>query len=873
MRKPPFWIGSLLAILLSALFVFAVSSNSDRAEGIALLSPSACPSGGCAAGQRLNFSLSYSVSPQSTGTNTQVCVYAPTGGWADFSTGWISDKGLVSSETYELGETNALCSTNLPTGYTWLAGASGKLPVETSSDQLEIALNIRATATSSGSLLFRVYEVDADGTEWSQTGEFTSASLSVAPLAQTVFVANNSTACGANSPCFINSGDDLAKGLGTGLRDAINAVSAGDTIQVLGDYLVKDKTVLLDKDVTLTGVGDASLTYYGSDCSNPLLSVTSGAVIQNLTLDGGACTSSSRTLIDIDSADEVAIHHNTLMDGNVGVLVQNNTGQVDIAFNAFEKQDSYAVYQEYSGSNVLIYANNIVENANGIQVLCNAEGQADHNFWGPGQTAASSVLGCQVSKCKELGAAALTISGTPGVSAELVTVTNSKQYAFNDQIAYSRSDSANYDLVIVNHGQGSSENVPFYDVLGNSISPCSNYYDIFLAEGESPSSLNLAFRYDLNVDCTAKIESPTSPYCASGSMAKYPLWWYDPAANVTEYWDTTGQAPEGKGAGGAPGQITSCDTGLNEIQVTLNNLAANRPRLSTDLGFTPFVVGLPNDGGVDLSQFTVTFDTTQNKIRWTTTAESNVAGFHVLRSDSENGTYARISPLIDSIGDTDIWASYYFNDESIQYTRTYYYKLEVVNMQGVSVEFHGPVSVITSTATPTSTLTQTPTVTRTPYPTRTSTPYYYRSPTSYYLRATATPIGSGPTQVRTYGPSPTPSRTSATKPTYDPTSDGYPSGEYPVGTESPSGSDGYPAENGTGAQISTPTPDPNDGPGGQDSGSPGQEQGKNGGNPSQGGQSDFNGQAIQWPYMTLGAGMGLLALGLLSWLLIKTRVH
>jgi len=25
--------------------------------------------------------------------------------------------------------------------------------------------------------------------------------------------------------------------------------------------------------------------------------------------------------------------------------------------------------------------------------------------------------------------------------------------------------------------------------------------------------------------------------------------------------------------------------------------------------------------------------------------------------------------------------------------------------------------------------------------------------------------------------------------------------------------------------------------------------------------------------MTLGAGMGLLALGLLSWLLIKTRVH
>lgn len=868
MRKSRFWIGSLLAICLSALFVFAVSSNSDRVDGIALLSPSACPSGGCAAGQRLNFSLSYSLSPQFNGTNTQVCVYAPTGGWADFSTGWISAEGLVSGALYAPGETSTLCSANPPTGYTWLAGAFGNLPGGTNSDRVEIALNISAAAPASGRLLFRVHEVDASGTNWSQTGEFTSASLSVAPLAQTVFIANNGAACGANSPCFINSGDDLADGLGTGLRDAINAASTGATLQVLGDYLIKDETVLIDKDLTLTGVNDASLTYYGSDCSHPMLSVTSGAVIQNLTLDDGACTSSSRTLIDIDSANEVAIHHNTLMDGYVGVLVRNNTGKVDIAFNVFETQDSYAVYQENNGSDVLIYANNILENANGIQVICNADGEADHNFWGAGQTAASSVLGCQVTKGKELGAAALTTTGTPGVSAEMVTVTASKQYAFNNQIAYSRSDGSNYGLIIVNHGQGSSENVPFYTVLGNSVSPCSNHYDIFLAEGESPSSLNLAFKYDLNADCTAKIESST--YCASGSMAKYPLWWYDPAANVTEFWDTTGQAPAGTGAAGAAGQITSCNTSLNEIQVTLNNLAANRPRLSTDLGFTPFVVGLPNDGGIDLSQFTVTFDTTQNKIRWTTTAESNISGFHVLRSDSENGTYARISPLIASIGDTQIGGIYYFNDESIQYTRTYYYKLEVVNIQGVSVEFHGPVSVITTTATPTSTLTRTPTVTRTPYPSRTPTPYYYRSPTSYYLRATATPIGSGPTQVRTYGPTPTPSRTSATKPTYDPTSDGYPAGEYPVGTESPSGSDGYPAENGTGGQISTPTPDPNDG---QDAASNGQDQDGNGENASQGGQSDFNGRAIQWPYMALGAGMGLLALGLLSWLLIKTRVH
>ena len=869
MRKRHLWLGSLLAIFLSALFVFSVFSNSDRADGIALLSPSACPSGGCAAGQRLNYSLSYAVSPQFNGTNTQVCVYAPFNGWADFGRGWISAAGLVTGATYAPGQINTVCASNTPPGYEWLGGAYANLPNASTSDQLEVALNISTSTITSGSILFRVFEVDAGGTNWSQTTEFTSSTLAVAPLAQTVFVANNAATCAANTPCFINSGDDLADGLGTGLRDALNAVSDGATLQLLGDYLIKDETVLIDKDVTLTGVNDASLTYYGSDCSNSMLSITAAATIQNLTLDDGSCTSSSRTLIDVDSADAVTIHNNTLMDGYIGVLVRNNTGQVDIAFNTFETQDSYAVLQENNGSDLLLYANNIVDNANGLQVICYADGAADHNFWGTGQTAPANVLGCQVSNGKELGAAALTVAGTPGVSAEKVTVTTSKQYAFNNKIAYSRSDGANYDLIIVNHGQGSSENVPFYNELGNSVSPCSNHYDVFLADGESPSSLNLALKYDLNADCTAQIESST--YCASGSMAAYPLWWYDPAANVTEYWDTTGQAPAGSGANGAAGQITSCNTSLNEIQVTLNNLAANRPRLSTDLGFTPFVVGLPNEGGIDLSQFTVTFDVTQNKIRWSTTAESNISGFHVLRSDTENGTYARISPLIASIGDTNIGGIYYFNDESILYTRTYYYKLEVVNQQGESIEFYGPVSVITSTATPTSTLTRTPTVTRTPYPTRTATPYYYRSPTSYYRRATATPIGSGPTQVRTYGPTPTPSRTSATKPTYNPTTandaSGYPADGYPViGTESPSGGDGYPAENGTGDQISTPAPNPD---GGQDAGTPGQEQGEN----TPGGSSNTSGGDIQWPFMALGAGFGVVALAFLSWVLIKTRVH
>ena len=744
------------------------------------------------------------------------------------------------------------------------------LPGTATSDQLEIAFNINASATTAGDLKLFVFQVDSGGTNWSQSADLTSSTLDVAALTPSVFIANNATACGANSPCFINSGDDLPNGFGTGLRDAVQAVTAGSTIQVLGDTFIKSETVLIDKALTLSGVGNARLTYSGSVCSNAMLSVTSEVTIENLTLDDGSCTSTSRTLIDVDSAQQVAIEHSTLRNGYVGILVRNNSGDVRVAFNVIDSQDSYAVFQETNGSNLMIMANNITDNANGIQLICNGSGDADHNFWGEDQSAFSSVLGCQVTQGKQLGAAGLTVANTPGISAEQVTVTSSKQYAFGNKIAFSRSGGTNYELIIVNHGRGAAENVPFYDTLGDSILACSNYYDVFLAEGETPSSLNLSLKYDLNAECTSKIES--SAYCGSGTMANYPLWWYDPAFNVTDYWDTTGQSPAGTGAGSVSGQTTTCNTSLNEIQVSLTDLASARPRLSTDLGFTPFVVGLENDGGIDLSQFTVTFDTTENKVRWSTSAESNISGFHVLRSDSENGTYARISPLIESIGDANIGGIYYFTDDSIQYTRTYYYKLEVVNKQGESVEFYGPVSVITSTATPTSTMTRTATLTRTPWPTRTSTPYYYRSPTSYYRRATSTPWG-GPTQVRTYGPTPTPSRTASTKPAYNPTSasgnDGYPANGYPLETQIAGEEGNYPPSNDSSYQISTPTPNDNQGHE-QDESSEGEN--SQGENPSQGSQSQFGDQGIQWPFMALGSALGLILLTLASWLLIKIRV-
>jgi hypothetical protein len=870
MRKH-FWIGSLLAVFLSAVFVISAFSNADRADDITLLSPSACPNGGCAAGQRLNLSLNYAVSPVYPATNTQVCVYAPAGGWADNSTGWISDEGELTHTAYTAGETGSLCSTNSPSGYEFVTGAYAHLADTASSDELELALNISSATSTDGDILTHIYEANGSGV-WVLTNELTPLSLSVAAHTNSVYVANTATGCANNSPCYVNSGDDLPDGLGTGLRDAVNAASAGDTLQILGDYTIKSESILVDQAVTLTGLQDAGLSYGGSTCSEPMLAVISGAAIQNLTLDG-TCGSSHRTLIDIDSPSAVAIEHNTLINGNLGIHLQDNTGGAKIAFNTLENNTGYAVYKEGSGGDVSTYANNIIGNGGSYQVNCNNSGSADHNFWGANETATSNALYCSTSNGKQLGAAIETSIGTPGVSAEQVTVTGFKQYAFGGEIAYNHDGGSNFDLIIVNHGQGADENVPFFNTLGNSITPCSDFYDVFLAEGASPSILNLSIEYD--TACESAIES--TDYCGSGNQEDAPLWWYDPANNVTEYWDTTGQVPDGSGAGSAVGQVTTCNSTSNQISVEVDSSPGSHPNLVNDLHFTPFVVGLPNEGGVDLSQFTVTFDGSDNKVRWTTTAENNISGFHVLRSDTENGTYSRISSLISSIGDSKIGGIYYYTDGSIQFTRTYYYKLEVINKQGESVQFYGPKSVLTSTATPTSTMTRTPTKTRTPYPTRTSTPYYYRSPTSYYRRATATPLG-GPTRVRTYGPTPTPSRTSATKPTYNPSqsgSSGYPSEGYPVGTQMPPDDSGYPPGSEGGYQVSTQGSSSEQGSSGEqgdNSSGDDRESGEQGS--SQGGQPSQPGsQSIQWPFLVLGAISGVLILAGVSFLLIKTRFN
>ncbi|HZU86265.1 MAG TPA: hypothetical protein VFF78_02205, partial [Anaerolineaceae bacterium] len=313
LRNLPFLfiIAALLAYPLISTGI--VNAAGPKANNLVMTSPTDCPATGCAAGQRLNFRAEFDLAPQySGGPNTQFCAYAPAPDWAgSFS---INLTGLISGTAYTNGETTGVCSANLPAGYAFIGGGYASLPLGAFADQLSFVTRINPTAISSGAVVVRLFQVTADGNTWIQSAQLLR-NIPVAPITSSVYVANDALTCESYSPCFINSADDLPDGLGTGLKDAIDAQSSPTTITLLGNYTIKSNTVLLNQAHTLQGLSDSSLTYSGSLCSQPMLRITSGATVQNLNINGGTCAATRRDLLVLESDTPVNIVSNDLTQG------------------------------------------------------------------------------------------------------------------------------------------------------------------------------------------------------------------------------------------------------------------------------------------------------------------------------------------------------------------------------------------------------------------------------------------------------------------------------------------------------------------------------------------------------------------------------
>lgn len=744
------WFAGFFVMALIFLRVSLTHAEPVRqSTSLTMLAPAGCPAGGCAAGQRLSYRLNFELgqyAPSASNPNVKVCVYLPAN-WLDASSVQIDTTGGFTGISYTNVTSSGCAEDTLPpTGYVLASAVQTQMNAGYFYDTLNFHFRIARSATTPGSVLMRVFEDTTGAGTWVRTGQaFTSQISVLAWTGSTAYIAASPSAC-TQVPCFLNSEGDAPGGVGTGLRDAIDALPAGGRVVVLGTVTLKGQAVTLNKPLTLEGGANAVLTADGSVCSNPMLEITAGATLRGLTINDGACTSPNRTLILLNTPDAVLIESNDLLNGADAISVVNVGSSLTVRYNHITGNSGYALYWgSTSSAPLVLVANNLHQNRSGSAVECAAGASApvanrlaNHNYWGEGVVPSANDSHCTLDPARRLGAPIARNSASAGVRAARLTVTTTKTYLFDNQIALQRSsDGSDVDVYVVNHGTDVPASLPSFSAGVGSPNPCGYAFDVFLAENASPSgTLELSFKYNRSAACVAVIES--TQYCElSANASKYPLWWLDPAGVLTAGWDTTGQNPAGSGAGGVSGQTTTCDMGQDEIRVAIDT--SGKPSFS-ELGFTPFMVGLPIPATFRLlaSNQTVT-------VQWSTTTEADITGFYVLRSLSATGPFDPITDLIPRKGSALSGSDYTFVDGGRTNGVMNYYRLKVMRADGGYV-YSDILSIVPNTPTPT--FTPTRTRTWTPIPTFTATFRPFPSPTR---AATTRPVNT-PTRVASLTP-------------------------------------------------------------------------------------------------------------------------
>ncbi len=95
---------------------------------------------------------------------------------------------------------------------------------------------------------------------------------------------------------------------------------------------------------------------------------------------------------------------------------------------------------------------------------------------------------------------------------------------------------------------------------------------------------------------------------------------------------------------------------------------------------------------IQLADFTAASKSDGILLEWLTESEIDNAGFNIYRAETKDGKYIKINDsLIPAEGSTTEGAYYEFIDETVKNRRTYYYKLEDIDFNGMATT-HGPVS-------------------------------------------------------------------------------------------------------------------------------------------------------------------------------------
>lgn len=556
-----------------------------------------------------------------------------------------------------------------------------------------------------------------------------------------IYVANDQSQCAGKEQCFYNDEADTVEAiaLNKAIRFAKENNLLGANIHILSPYEIRTHQVIIDFPINLIGENGGWLSTSSTICDQAMLEIKAQVTIKDIYLTDGACANPSRDLLRINSPSNVLIEHSTLVNGAIAILHKNNTGNLTIRTSEI-KNNSIALRSENTevASKLVMVANNIIGNGT-PQVRCTNNSRVDHNFWGEGILPSQAAQNCGADNKKVLGAKIL--SEQVGVAARLLDLSSS--YPTNDFYGLSAKSTGNSRLYVVNH----SDQTPFPGSNTRTLNSCGNYFDIFLPEGENPSSISLKFKFDQNQECVQAVQSLS--LCGSGSSTRYPLMWFDPKTSVTDGWDNVGDTPQTEAGDIFSGQEVRCDLQSKSIEAIIDN--DGRPDLLNDLHYTPFVVGYEI---TTVMAFRPTEDTPGIvNLDWGTGSEPNTNGFQIPRATSENGEYKKIGEVIPKKGSATNGGVYKISDNTVAPSTTYYYLLEVIDTDESVQQVIGPLKITTkadsnTTTTPTKTSTPTGTI----YPTSTRIPT--RTPTQF-LTATSSFATLRPTYVtKTHTPRP-----------------------------------------------------------------------------------------------------------------------
>jgi hypothetical protein len=86
-------------------------------------------------------------------------------------------------------------------------------------------------------------------------------------------------------------------------------------------------------------------------------------------------------------------------------------------------------------------------------------------------------------------------------------------------------------------------------------------------------------------------------------------------------------------------------------------------------------------------------------VAWETATQFGIVGFFVVRSDFNQGPYVRVSEFIPRDGDNLTGWQYDWIDETPELWHTYYYRLEEITADQISI-FYGPIVATAGSPTP-----------------------------------------------------------------------------------------------------------------------------------------------------------------------------